>query len=213
MLSEIKYAWQSIRSELEGPYPEIDLIEQFRRRLVTRPVSADEALRLMVAQLLKFAVRDSFHFRRKSFGFRAKDEPRELHDDFISCWDVLGRRTTTMPNDIHVIVANLMNLDSYTIQTMKKPEDRMAAILWGPARPSRLACSSIASAAATSRTSSTATGGCLCTLASSRCSPMSASCPLKICWSSTRRISTRRTPTRARGTGTQKLPHKCSRCR
>ncbi|KXX73622.1 hypothetical protein MMYC01_210143 [Madurella mycetomatis] len=50
--------------------------------------------------------------------------------DFVLCWNSLAQRTTTMGGDIHVIVANLLRLNAFTILGMSGQEERMQAILW-----------------------------------------------------------------------------------
>jgi len=57
-------------------------------------------------------------------------------EDFVLCWNSLAQRTTTMAGDIHVIIANLLRLNAFSILEMKTHEERMRAILWSlPAIP------------------------------------------------------------------------------
>ncbi|KAK4031246.1 hypothetical protein C8A01DRAFT_51599 [Parachaetomium inaequale] len=50
--------------------------------------------------------------------------------DFVLCWNSLARRTTTMVGDIHVILANLLRLNAFSILAMTSREERMRAVLW-----------------------------------------------------------------------------------
>src|SRR3569833_1818804 len=50
--------------------------------------------------------------------------------EFIQCWNALARRTTTMPADIHVILANLLRFNAFSILSMTDNEERMQSILW-----------------------------------------------------------------------------------
>ncbi|KPM40562.1 hypothetical protein AK830_g5997 [Neonectria ditissima] len=98
-------------------------------RLTTRPVTAEEALQVMLARPLKVKLHLDFNMRQKSW-FDNKDTDEAVNFDFLRCWNVLGQRTTTMANDIHIIVANILNINAFTILNMDNPQDRMAAILW-----------------------------------------------------------------------------------
>ncbi|KAK0653037.1 hypothetical protein B0T16DRAFT_407314 [Cercophora newfieldiana] len=54
----------------------------------------------------------------------------KMVEEFVLCWNSLAQRTTTMAGDIHVIIANLLRLNAFSILNMKSQEDRMRAILW-----------------------------------------------------------------------------------
>ncbi|KAF7555471.1 hypothetical protein G7Z17_g2150 [Cylindrodendrum hubeiense] len=97
-------------------------------RLTTRPVTAEEALQVMLARPMKYDLRLDLHLRKKEWFSR--NTKLDIYLDFLRCWNVLERRTTTKPNDIHIIIANILNFNAFTIINMEKPEDRMAIILW-----------------------------------------------------------------------------------
>ncbi|KAK3368252.1 hypothetical protein B0H63DRAFT_528624 [Podospora didyma] len=49
---------------------------------------------------------------------------------FVRAWNELGKRSTTIPYDTHIMMATLLGFNAQPIMRLAKPEDRMSAILW-----------------------------------------------------------------------------------
>ena len=71
--------------------------------------------------------REMCHSRRNKDPFSLSGNV--LHD-FVLCWNSLAQRTTTMGGDVHVIIANLLRLNAFSILAMKNHEERVRAVLW-----------------------------------------------------------------------------------
>ncbi|KAK1756427.1 hypothetical protein QBC47DRAFT_186074 [Echria macrotheca] len=93
---------------------------------VSKPQKAEAVLfRHIYYQLHDEVYREMCADRRQSFSLSG-----DTMKDFILCWNSLARRTTTMAGDIHVILANLLRLNAFSILAMSSQEERMRAILW-----------------------------------------------------------------------------------
>ncbi|KAK3343756.1 hypothetical protein B0T25DRAFT_306476 [Lasiosphaeria hispida] len=93
---------------------------------VVTPGVVKAALFEYIYRELRFVVaREICSDRRDEFSLRG-DPLRE----FVQCWNALARRTTTMPADIHVIFANLLRLNAFSILALPDTEARMRAIMW-----------------------------------------------------------------------------------
>lgn len=82
-------------------------------------------LRHIYYQLHEVVGREMCNGRRQDFSLSG-----DTLQDYVLCWNSLTQRTTTMAGDIHVIVANLLRLNAFTILGMRSQEERMRAILW-----------------------------------------------------------------------------------
>ncbi|KAK0718423.1 hypothetical protein B0T26DRAFT_713264 [Lasiosphaeria miniovina] len=54
----------------------------------------------------------------------------DLCTAFVRAWNEISRRNTTVQEDSHIILANLLGFNSRPILKLAKPEDRMSTILW-----------------------------------------------------------------------------------
>jgi hypothetical protein len=104
----------------------IDAISRdFLNRPATGPRIKDLLLKHIYHQLSETVRNETRYKSRQNFVVSG-----DAMQDFVSCWNALARRTTTMEGDVHVILANLLRLNAFSILAMASREERMRAILW-----------------------------------------------------------------------------------
>jgi hypothetical protein len=103
-----------------------------KNRPTTGPLIKDLLLEHIYYELSNAVRSEMYHDKEEPF-FHVSDHTMK---DFVRCWNSLARRTTTMAGDIHVILANLLRLNAFSILAMTSREERMRAVLWSlPAIP------------------------------------------------------------------------------
>ena len=94
------------------------------------PDEASKPMTALLARPLKAAVMQQFQGLKRMFSTPYRLEPESLYMAFIECWNALADRTTTKREDVHIILANLLNFNAFTILSLEKPEDRVVTLLW-----------------------------------------------------------------------------------
>ncbi|KAK4450389.1 hypothetical protein QBC34DRAFT_78986 [Podospora aff. communis PSN243] len=126
-----KRAWQAVSLGLKRGVKALD--DNFIRELRGLPAARKRKntgkllAKYVYGEITDVVSREMRYDRRGPDSLVPSDN---IVEDFILCWNALAQRTTTMAGDIHVIIANLMRLNAFSILKMENQEERMRAILW-----------------------------------------------------------------------------------
>ncbi|CAM1501502.1 Fc.00g034860.m01.CDS01 [Cosmosporella sp. VM-42] len=98
--------------------------------------NSKDAITSLVSRPFKDVLMDHFQGRRSTTGTYDPHDPETLYQEFVRCWNTLTKRTTTMWDDIHIILANLLDFNAFEILKLRDPAERMKCLLWSmPALP------------------------------------------------------------------------------
>ncbi|KAF7561367.1 hypothetical protein G7046_g2800 [Stylonectria norvegica] len=94
------------------------------------------AIMAVVSRPFKDVLMDHFQGRRSATTTYDAKGTETLYREFVRCWNTLTKRTTTMWDDVHIILASLLDFNSFEILKLKDPAERMKCLLWSmPALP------------------------------------------------------------------------------
>ncbi|KAM7192037.1 hypothetical protein V8F20_009013 [Naviculisporaceae sp. PSN 640] len=94
---------------------------------ITRNLIGNTLLRPLTRELRSSFCIPAVKRRAAAGGLRI--EKPDLCTAFMHAWEELSKRSTTIPEDKHIILATLLGFNTQPVQRLSDPEDRMAAIL------------------------------------------------------------------------------------